>query len=209
MAIITSKPSVVEQTFMPVQLPVISRTTSTPPVAPTKGDRYIIPVGATGIWTPYPGYIAEYVPNLDCLVYTPKPYSVIYVVDEGIYVQAILPTGTFLDFPPIPRTYQETITDDDTTEIPLGSSTIYRAAIITYSLVGASKYTSGKIMVVTDDADVAVDDERLIFENSKCLNEITFTGDIDSGNIRLIATASGVGGNAELKYTLELFVKES
>lgn len=38
---------------------VISRTTDVPG-APTNGDRYIVPVGATGVWTGYDDYIATY-----------------------------------------------------------------------------------------------------------------------------------------------------
>ena len=38
---------------------VLSRTTDVPG-APTNGDRYIIPDGATGVWTGYDDYIAEY-----------------------------------------------------------------------------------------------------------------------------------------------------
>ncbi len=38
---------------------VISRVTDVPG-APTNGDRYIVPAGATGVWTGYDDYIAEY-----------------------------------------------------------------------------------------------------------------------------------------------------
>ena len=34
--------------------------TSTPPVSPTEGDRYIVGTSATGDWTGYDDYIAEY-----------------------------------------------------------------------------------------------------------------------------------------------------
>lgn len=38
---------------------VLSRVTDVPG-APTNGDRYIVPVGATGVWTGYDDYIATY-----------------------------------------------------------------------------------------------------------------------------------------------------
>lgn len=38
---------------------VISRTTDVP-LTPTNEDRYIVPAGATGVWTGYDDYIAEY-----------------------------------------------------------------------------------------------------------------------------------------------------
>lgn len=40
--------------------PVISATTTTPPVTPTEGDRYIIPTGATGVWSGKAAKVATY-----------------------------------------------------------------------------------------------------------------------------------------------------
>ena len=77
-----------------VHLSVLSHTTTAPPGAPTNGDRYIIPAGATGDWTGLTGQIAVrvagaweyYTPEegwqawteaLDCmLVYTSAAWSV-------------------------------------------------------------------------------------------------------------------------------------
>jgi len=42
------------------QLYVKSATTGTKPVSPTNGDRYYVPVGATGDWSSYEKYIAIY-----------------------------------------------------------------------------------------------------------------------------------------------------
>jgi len=42
------------------QLYVKSRTTTAKPVSPTNGDRYYVPVGATGDWSVYEKYIAIY-----------------------------------------------------------------------------------------------------------------------------------------------------
>jgi hypothetical protein len=49
----------VEQSFA-WQLPVISVVIATPPVSPSKGDRYIVPSGATGKWAGETGNIVWY-----------------------------------------------------------------------------------------------------------------------------------------------------
>ncbi|MCD4511539.1 phage tail protein [Brucella pseudogrignonensis] len=41
-------------------LPILSMTVTTPPVTPTVGDMYVVPVGATGAWTGQSGKIAEF-----------------------------------------------------------------------------------------------------------------------------------------------------
>lgn len=43
-----------------VQLSVAARDLTTPPVSPVLGDRYIVPVGATGVWAGQAGDIAFY-----------------------------------------------------------------------------------------------------------------------------------------------------
>ena len=40
------------------QQPVITKDTATPPGAPARGDRYIVPTGATGDWSAEVGNIA-------------------------------------------------------------------------------------------------------------------------------------------------------
>jgi hypothetical protein len=39
---------------------VLDRGLTTPPAAPSEGDRYIVPSGATGSWSGYTNYIAAY-----------------------------------------------------------------------------------------------------------------------------------------------------
>lgn len=46
------------QEYFQWQQPVISRTVSAPPGSPARGDRYLVPSGATGAWAGYAGYIA-------------------------------------------------------------------------------------------------------------------------------------------------------
>lgn len=43
-----------------VQLSVLSATTSTPPAAPGDGDRYVLPIGASGLWSGHSRELAVY-----------------------------------------------------------------------------------------------------------------------------------------------------
>ena len=43
-----------------LSISVISRTITTPPSAPSNGDRYIVPAGATGVWAGRENQIAGY-----------------------------------------------------------------------------------------------------------------------------------------------------
>ena len=62
------------------QASVKNRTTATPPTSPSKGDRYIIPSGATGTWADKANQIAEY--ETTWAFYTPQVGWTAYVDDE-------------------------------------------------------------------------------------------------------------------------------
>lgn len=73
---------------------VVSATTTAPPSA-SQGDRYIVPPGATGVWGPHVGELAEYDPDdedadAEGWVYTPIPDGeIVYVEDDDETVQII------------------------------------------------------------------------------------------------------------------------
>lgn len=50
---------------------VLSHTVSSPPPTPGSGDRYLIPTGATGVWTGYDDYLAEYNSLTTTWMFTP------------------------------------------------------------------------------------------------------------------------------------------
>jgi len=65
-----------------LQLSVISKTNDVP-TTPADGDRYIVPSGATGIWSGYDGKVARY--NEDVWeLYTPLKGWLAYIEDEVI-----------------------------------------------------------------------------------------------------------------------------
>lgn len=64
-------------------LQVLDKDTTTPPVSPADGDRYIVPSGATGDWLPHQFDIALNI-NGTWHFLTPRPGWRAYVEDEGI-----------------------------------------------------------------------------------------------------------------------------
>lgn len=69
------------------QQPVISSTVTTPPVSPTKGDRYLIPSGATGDWSAEVDNIA-YCSNATGPVWSftdAKPGMIVWVESKSDY----------------------------------------------------------------------------------------------------------------------------
>lgn len=62
------------------QASVKNRTTTTPPTSPVSGDRYIVPTGATGVWSGKTNQIAEY--TASWVYYTPAVGWTAYVDDE-------------------------------------------------------------------------------------------------------------------------------
>jgi hypothetical protein len=70
---------------------VISRTTATPPGSPSTFDAYVVPVGATGVWTGLDGLIVTYVN--DWVSISQKAGMRYYVEDEGALVEVSGPSS--------------------------------------------------------------------------------------------------------------------
>lgn len=64
-----------------VQLSVIDRDLAAPPVSPANGDRYIVPAGASGIWSAHSGAIAAFQDGAWAF-YPPLEGWVAWVADE-------------------------------------------------------------------------------------------------------------------------------
>ena len=65
-----------------VQLAVASRTVETPPDSPQPGDRYIVPVGATGAWAGHADAIAAWQDG-DWMFYAARSGWLAYALDEN------------------------------------------------------------------------------------------------------------------------------
>lgn len=67
-------------------LSVIDRVTSTPPIGPAEGDRYIIPSGSTGVWAGHDFAIALCIGGTWTYL-TPRVGWLAYVDAEDVYVK--------------------------------------------------------------------------------------------------------------------------
>lgn len=77
-----------------LNLSVLSMTTDLP-ASPTEGDRYIIPSGATGVWSGHDGKIARYIEG-EWELYTPAAGWQAWVQDIG---QTMIHNGTTWQLP--------------------------------------------------------------------------------------------------------------
>lgn len=66
-----------------VGLSVIDRDLTTPPASPMNGDRYLIPMGATGVWAQKTGQIAVRIANA-WEYHTPKLGWLCFIADEEV-----------------------------------------------------------------------------------------------------------------------------
>lgn len=81
-----------------IQGAVKSKSLATPPVSPTVGDRYIIPVGATGVWAPNVGKVALYSDygGNQWVYFTPKSGWRFWVESELLFVRYDSGTSTWV-----------------------------------------------------------------------------------------------------------------
>ena len=68
-----------------VQLSVLDRTRTAPPVSPTDGDRHIVASGATGLWTGWDLNIAFWVDGV-WMRLVPRPGWLAWIADEAAFV---------------------------------------------------------------------------------------------------------------------------
>ena len=66
-----------------VGLSVIDRDLTSPPASPANGDRYLIPVGATGVWSGKTGQIAVRIAN-SWEYHIPKSGWLCFIEDEEV-----------------------------------------------------------------------------------------------------------------------------
>ena len=92
--------------------------------------------------------------------------------------------------------------DSAVEDIDTWSATTYRAAKYVYRIKNSStsEYQSGEIMVLHDGTDVQIAEYSLLKTGDNDL--ITFSVDIDSGNVRLRGSAQATGSDIKLLRTL-------
>ena len=92
--------------------------------------------------------------------------------------------------------------DSAVEDIDTWSATTYRAAKYVYRITNtaSSEYQAGEIMVLHDGTNVQIAEYSLLRTGNNDL--ITFSVDIDSGNVRLRGSAQATGSNIKLLRTL-------
>ena len=92
--------------------------------------------------------------------------------------------------------------DSAVEDIDTWSATTYRAAKYVYRITNtaSSEYQAGEIMVLHDGTNVQIAEYSLLKTGDNDL--ITFSVDIDSGNVRLRGSAQATGSNIKLLRTL-------
>ena len=68
-----------------VQLNILDRNLSTPPVSPVEGDRYLVAAGPTGAWAGQAGKVAAFLDGA-WIFYTPKEGWLAWIADENVAV---------------------------------------------------------------------------------------------------------------------------
>jgi len=79
-------PTTVELTSLGFAVAVVSRSTAAPPLSPTSGQKYIIPLGATGAWASKTNQVAHYLLT-GWQYYQPVRGAYTLVLDEDTNVQ--------------------------------------------------------------------------------------------------------------------------
>lgn len=77
----------------PGWIAVLSASTATPPASPAQGDRYLVPVGATGVWATHARHVAYFTP-IGWSYRAPRQGWVSLVLDEGDLGRAYVYGGT-------------------------------------------------------------------------------------------------------------------
>ena len=96
-----------------VQAVAINSTTTTPPASPSNGDAYIIPSGATGVWSAEVGNIASWQRSA-WAYYTPKTGWIVY--DKSVNAQRVYNGTTWTLYQQLVSVKSFGAVGDDTTD---------------------------------------------------------------------------------------------
>lgn len=187
---------------------VISRDTSAPPVSPSVGDRYLVPVGATGVWANYEKHIAEWGGSTWHYV---APYACAHVGIHGLELVLHYNGTTWEETDQATKinygaTTNPEVDDDETDSYSIGSMWVNTSADTAYICADATEGSAvwkllthdhsnkTELDLVTDgDHDVRTDNphatdlENLgsgtLAELSAAVTDATLAADIEEDNI--------------------------
>lgn len=160
-----------------VQLSVLDRTRTTPPVSPTDGDRHIVASGASGLWVGWDLNVAFWVDGV-WMRLVPRPGWLAWVADEAAFVvwngSSWEPVGEPID---VSDAVFSLVNDADPTKKAL------------FSLSGIATGTSRTFTLPNTSSELAILAGTQTFSGNK-----TFSGTVTaSGTVTVSAAAATIG----------------
>lgn len=102
---------------------------------------------------------------------------------------------------------QTALTDNATTDITIFDKTLARAAVVDYTIVGATGMRQGTAKIAFFGAVAYVSDNYI--EGGPAIAGITFGADISSNNVRLNVTLASTGENLKMNHKISQIALES
>ncbi len=160
-----------------VQLSVIDRTRTAPPVSPTDGDRYIVASGATGLWSGWDLNVAFWVDGV-WMRLVPRPGWLAWIADEAVFAvwngSSWDPVGEPVD---VSDAVFSLVNDADPTKKAL------------FSLSGITTGTTRTFTLPNTSSELAILAGTQTFSGNK-----TFSGTLTaSGTVTVSAAAATIG----------------
>lgn len=82
------------------------------------------------------------------------------------------------------------------------SATTYKGAFVSYSIIRDTEHAAGSVVISTNGSQAACMDGP--YAGSLGSLGVTFTADVNAGNIRLLATSDGSGSTTAMSYKVQL-----
>lgn len=167
-----------------VQLSVLDRTRTMPPVSPTDGDRHLVASGATGLWAGWDMNVAFWVDG-SWLRLVPRPGWLVWVATEQVFLvwngSAWEPVGVPQD---VSDAIFSLVNDTDPTKKAL------------FSLSGITTGTTRTYSLPNTSSELAILAGTQTFTGNK-----TFSGTLTASGTVMVSAASAIIGTATTTAT--------
>jgi hypothetical protein len=167
-----------------VQLSVLDRDLTAPPASPADGDRYIVAIGATGLWAGWDLNVAFWIDGV-WMRLVPRPGWQAWIADEA---SSTVWTGAIWELTGVPQDVSDAIfslvNDVDPTKKAL------------FSLSGISTATTRTFSLPNTSSELAILAGTQTFTGNK-----TFSGTLTVTGTMLVASATATIGSSAITAT--------